>query len=123
MMKFLGWLALCAAITHFSAARAGEHEGIEPWQDANRAMRTVPAPLAYTECADVMTPFSDLPVHHCQLLSKYVWVPDLSGIEADTTVTVMFCLKPSTERLIQCFYRTTAGVTMVVPILYRGETL
>ena len=121
MMKFLGWIALCAVIIYCGAAFAGG-KGIEPWQDANRALHTDPAPLVYEECTDEKNPFSDEKVHSCHVLSKYVWVPNISGV-AGETITIMFCLKPSTERLIQCFYRADAGNVMVVPILYRGETL
>jgi hypothetical protein len=119
MKRFL--IAIIAL--YASSIAANERSGIEPWQDANQAMTTVPAPLVYSECSDEINPFSFKKIPQCQTLSKYVWVPEMSGVLSSEKVTVLFCLKPSTERLIQCFYRSTDGETTVVSILYRGETI
>lgn len=119
-MKYLAWLLLCAVLYVIArSACAGEGHGIEPWQDANQAQLTVPVPMVSRECIDEMTLFG--PAKSCEVLSKYVWVPELSGVLAPEHITALFCLQLKADRLVQCFYRDTAGHTMVVPIKYRGE--
>jgi len=120
---FLGAvLGLTLMLIIVSAVQADESHGIEPWQDADKAMKTVPTVMVTMECEEGLSLFG-APEKRCQVIRQYIWVPDLTGILAPEKVDALFCLQLKEDRLVQCFYSNVAGQVLVVPIKYRGERL
>jgi len=120
MKKFFGFLALCAVLIYWRELFA-EGKALDPAQDANKAKFTEPVILIYQECSevppDVEKLIESLGGERCETKSKYIWAPSFAGGKA------VACLRARNQRLAQCFYRNDEGVTLVIPILPRGENI